>query len=549
MQTNVLEYLERGALARCPDGVAARSDDSTCTYRELADWARSCAADLCQRVSATRQPIAVYLPKHWQVIVADLGILYSGNCYSNLDVNSPPQRMRAILDNLQPAAVITSADLLPKLVALGFPLERLVTLAEIQSVAAAIPAEASAAALANRRASALDTDPVCIINTSGSTGIPKSVAMNHRNVIDFIDWTLETFTFGPRDVFGSLSPFYFDIYTLELYVALATGASISIIPDSLAPFPAKLVEHLAKNHVTFLFWVPSVMVNIANMGLLDKFDLSALTRVFFAGEVFPTRQFNLWRRALPQAQFVNLYGPIEITVDCTYYIIDREFADNEPLPIGIPCRNTEILILDANDRPAGAGQTGELCVRGSSLAMGYWNNPERTAAAFVQNPLNTAYPEMIYRTGDLASWNERGEIMFAGRKDYQIKHMGYRIELGEIETAVTSIGEISAGCVVYNAEQKEITLFYSSENDLSPGEIRKRLAPALPGYMLPRVFHRLDVMPLNPNGKIDRHHLHQRLNRRDSRTNTVSAHSHGPLTSDPSPARGEGNSGAKSAGK
>lgn len=513
MQTNVLEYLERGALAACPDQLAASAGESACTFRELDAQARLCGEVICRRVSATRQPIAVFLPKHWQVTVADLGILHSGNCYSNLDVNSPPQRTRAILDNLQPLAVITTPDLKSQLIALGVAAEKLITLDEFKTASSSDgDAATKFTALAERRLRAIDTDPVCIINTSGSTGVPKSVVMNHRNVIDFIDWTLETFSFGPGDVFGSLSPFHFDIYTLELYVALATGAAISIIPDALAPFPAKLVDHLARNRVTFLFWVPSVMVHIANLGLLEKFDLSALRRVFFAGEVFPTKQFNVWRRCLPQAQFVNLYGPIEITVDCTYYIVDREFADHEPLPIGVACRNTEMLILDENDRPAAVGQTGELCVRGSSLAMGYWNNPERTAAAFVQNPLQTSYPERIYRTGDLGAWNERGEILFAGRKDYQIKHMGYRIELGEIETAVTSIHEISAGCVLYNADRKEITLFYASEAALSPGEIRKRLAPALPAYMLPRVFHRLDVLPLNPNGKIDRQLLHHRLN-------------------------------------
>lgn len=515
MQTNVLEYLERGALASCPDNIAASTEDSACTFRELAEQSSRCGDCLCRRIPTTRRPIAVFLQKHWHVIVADLGILHSGNCYSNLDVNSPPQRTRALLDNLQPAAVITSVELRPHLISLGVAAEKLITLNEIEGEPPGeIDSAAGYATAAQRRLRALDTDPVCIINTSGSTGVPKSVVMNHRNIIDFIDWTLATFSFGPGDVFGSLSPFYFDIYTLELYVALASGAALSIIPDSLAPFPAKLVDHLARNRVTFLFWVPSVMVHIANLGLLDKFDLSPLKRVFFAGEVFPTKQFNIWRNRLPDAQFVNLYGPIEITVDCTYYIVDREFADHEPLPIGVPCRNTEILILDEHDQPAAVGQTGELCVRGSSLATGYWNNPERTAAAFVQNPLNTEFPEKIYRTGDLAAWNERGEILFAGRKDYQIKHMGYRIELGEIETAVTSIQEISAGCVLYNVDRKEITLFYASEAALSPGEIRKRLASALPAYMLPKAFHRLDALPLNPNGKIDRHHLSQRLIRR-----------------------------------
>ncbi|MFN9972102.1 MAG: AMP-binding protein, partial [Phycisphaerae bacterium] len=259
---------------------------------------------------------------------------------------------------------------------------------------------------------ALDVDPVCIINTSGSTGIPKSVVMNHRNIIDFIDWTLDEFSFTEQDRFGSLSPLYFDIYTLEVYVAMATGACISLIPESFAAFPAKLMDYLAERRITFLFWVPSIMVTIANLGLLGKYDLSQLRRIFFAGEVFPTRQFNQWRAALTQAEFVNLYGPIEITVDCTFYRIQREFSDDEPLPIGFPCRNTEILILTEDNRPAEVGSQGELCVKGSSLAMGYWNNPERTSAAFVQKPLQKCYPERIYRTGDVASLNQSGEIMF-----------------------------------------------------------------------------------------------------------------------------------------
>ncbi|HLJ12838.1 MAG TPA: amino acid adenylation domain-containing protein [Planctomycetaceae bacterium] len=515
MQTNVLEYLERGALATCPDAIAAELGDSTCAFRDLAAQAMRCAAALCEKVTVTGRPVAVYLRRHWQVMAADLGIVYCGNCYSNLDASSPPRRTQAILKNLQPEAIITSADLRPQLVELGVPVERLLTLEEIASGTA--NSERASGEIARRRRAALDTDPVCIINTSGSTGVPKSVVMNHRNVIDFIDWTLETFPFACGDVFGSLSPFHFDIYTLELFVALAKGATLSIIPEDLAAFPAKLMDHLARRRVSFIFWVPSIMVHVANLGLLDKFDVSNLKRVFFAGEVFPTRQFNLWRKRLPQTQFVNLYGPIEITVDCTCYIVDREFADDEPLPIGVPCRNTEILILNDCNQPAGAGEVGELCVRGSSLAMGYWNDPERTAAAFVQNPLNTSYPERVYRTGDLAFRNERGEIMFAGRKDYQIKHMGYRIELGEIEAAVGSIHDISAGCVLYNADSKEITLFYTSASSLTPGQIRKRMAGALPAYMLPKVFHRLDAMPLNPNGKIDRHHLNQRLVRRADR--------------------------------
>jgi acyl-coenzyme A synthetase/AMP-(fatty) acid ligase len=241
--------------------------------------------------------------------------------------------------------------------------------------------------------------------------------------------------------------------------------------------------------------------------MLAKWKLDHLKKVLFAGEVFPTKHLNYWRRHLPEAMFVNLYGPIEISVDCTYYIVDRDFADDEKLPIGFPCRNTDILILNEQNQPAKADEPGELCVRGSSLALGYWNNPERTAKAFVQNPLNPHCPELIYRTGDLVFRNRRGEIMFIGRKDFQIKHLGYRIELGEIEHAILQVDGIRNCCVVYNQSKKEITLFYESDKELSPAFIRERVSASLPKYMLPTVFKWMELMPRNPNGKIDRQQL------------------------------------------
>ena len=217
------------------------------------------------------------------------------------------------------------------------------------------------------------------------------------------------------------------------------------------------------------------MVNIANLGLLDSVDLGKLRKIFFAGEVFPTKHLNIWRRRLPDAQFVNLYGPIEITVDCTYFVVDRELRDDEPLPIGFPCRNTSILILDDRNQLAKANEPGELCVRGSSLALGYWNDPEKTAKAFVQNPLNTHLPraDLHAATGDLVSrQNDRGEILFLGRKDFQIKHMGYRIELGEIEHLVASIGLVDNACVLYHRERKEITLFFEAKQPVPASAIR-----------------------------------------------------------------------------
>lgn len=507
MRINVLEYFEHGALAKCPGKIAVVDQDRRYTFAELERCAKNCAALILQRTSACNQPIAVFLPKSAQTIVADLGILYSGNCYANVDLKSPSERLKAILQNLGASIIITSAAHAATLRGVGVPE------AQLFLVEGAMTAEVNYdnAELLGRVDQVIDTDPLCIIHTSGSTGIPKGVALNHRGTIDFMDWVFQRLGLDGSEVIGNLSPFYFDIYTLELYLCLAKGATLAIIPEQCAAFPTKLLDFMAAQAISFIFWVPTIMVNIANQDLLAKWKLEALRKVFFAGEVFPTKHLNYWRRHLPGATFVNLYGPIEISVDCTYFVVDREMADDEKLPIGFPCRNTDILILNEQNQPAQGDEPGELSVRGSSLALGYWNNPERTAQAFVQNPLNPHYPELIYRTGDLVYRNARGEIMFIGRKDFQIKHLGYRIELGEIEHAVLQVAGIRHACVVYHPTRKEITLFFESDQELSPAVIRERLGAFLPKYMLPTVFHRLEQLPRNPNGKIDRQELAGRV--------------------------------------
>jgi len=508
MQTNVLEYFEQGALAKCRQKVAVVDHDRHYTFEEIEKYAKSCATLILQRTAAINHPIAVFLPKSAQTIVADLGILYTGNCYANLDLKSPPERLKAILQNLGAGIIITAAPYSATLCGVGVNEEQLLF------VEAAMTAGATHdnGTLLARLEKAIDTDPLCIIHTSGSTGIPKGVALNHRGTIDFMDWVFLRFGLDGSEIIGSLSPFYFDIYTLELYFCLAKGSTIIIIPEPWAAFPAKLLEFMAAHSISFIFWVPTIMVNIANQDLLGKFDLEALRKIFITSEVFPTKHLNYWRRNLPDALFVNLYGPIEISVDCTYFVVDREMADDEKLPIGFPCRNTDILILDEQNRLAQVDEPGELCVRGSSLALGYWNNPERTAKVFVQNPLNPHYPELIYRTGDLVYRNHRGEIMFIGRKDLQIKHLGYRIELGEIEHAVLRVDGIRNCCAVYNQGRKEIALFFESDRDLSTAFIRERLSAFVPKYMLPTVYNRMDALPRNPNGKIDRNQLASSFN-------------------------------------
>lgn len=353
----------------------------------------------------------------------------------------------------------------------------------------------------------------CTLNTSGSTGTPKGVILNHRSFFDFLAWAVEKFDFNENTAIGSLSPVVFDIYEFELCLMMFKGAAIVQYDADLAVFPAKLLTRLKEDNVNFIFWVPTIMVNIANMGLLDKFDLSSLRLVWFAGEVFPTKQFNVWKSHLPGTIFVNLYGPVEITLDCIYFIVQGMQSESEPLPIGVPCKNTDILLLNENDTQCTVGEVGEICVRGTSLAMGYYNNAEKTAAVFVQNPLNQSYPELIYRTGDLAYIDERGLIMFKGRKDSLIKHMGYRIELGEIEhLLVNKLKLVKNCCAVYDYANKAIVLFYEGKENISAVDIRKKLVLEVPKYMIPTRYEYVEELPRNTNGKIDRSKLHNIIN-------------------------------------
>lgn len=498
---NVSEYLER-SFGQHEDRIAVRDGERSISFKELRQRVLAEAAAISELLNGqTGKIVAVYLSKSLEAVIADLAIIYSGNAYMNLDVKSPRQRTEAILAQTEPSLVIGNGE------EHGFP-----ALAHHIGHAPAPDSEKQEQLFA-RLTTLVDTDLLCLINTSGSTGIPKTVALNHRSFIDFTEAVLDAGLIADHDIVGSLSPLIFDIFSFELCMLMAKGSTLVLIPDTLAAFPARMLELMQKERVSFIFWVPTIMVNIANMQLLDSLHLPDLRMIWFAGEVFPTAKFNYWRTSLPDAVFANFYGPIEITLDCLYQLLPATMPAEEPLPIGKPFRNTSVLVLDENDENVGSdepGKEGELCVRGSSLALGYYNNPEKTRAAFTQNPLNHAYPETIYRTGDMVCWNTRGELIFRGRKDSLIKHSGYRIELGEIEHAAINSGAGLANvCALYDASAKKIILVYEAPKPLDEKNLRQQLAKALPRYMLPGHFVHVEEMPRNVNGKIDRNRLAQ----------------------------------------
>ena len=500
MKVSLIELFEE-TVKKYPQKVAVIDKDREIVFSDLHRKSLQLASALMALGIGQNRPVGVFLDKSIESVYADLGILYAGDFYMNLDIKTPAERIRNILQLVEPAAIISTTRQIKSIEGIIPSTMKVILLDE-----ACGTADVDSADIIGRLSTIIDTDPSCIINTSGSTGTPKGVVLNHKSFFDFIDWAIDTFHFGDDLVMGSLSPIVFDIYSFELCMLMAKASTLVVLPAHLAAFPAKILEVLEQHKVNFLFWVPTIMVNIANMDLLSAFKLKSLRTVWFAGEVFPTKQFNYWHHHLSEVTFANLYGPIEITLDCTYYIINKEIPDEEPLPIGYPCRNTDILILDDEDRAVTEpGVEGELCVRGTSLAMGYYNNPEKTAAAFVQNPLNKAYPELIYRTGDIVCLNDEGLIVFKGRKDNIVKHMGYRTDLGEIEhVIINTLKLVKNGCIVYNQSDKQITLFYEAAEEIPVSEFRLQIGKVLPKYMIPTAFHHLEQLQRNANGKIDR---------------------------------------------
>ncbi len=497
---HLTEYLDDLTI-RAPSRTVLIDANATMTVVELRKRCLTTAVAIARRPVNATSIIAVYLPKSIDTVVADIGIIYSCNAYMNLDIRQPAQRTRNILALTRPALLLTTRALAGAVAELPEcpPLLFLEDIPASHSLTREKEDE-----LLTARANAIDADIMCIINTSGSTGTPKAVALTHRNFIDFTENSRAAGIWQGGEIVGSLSPQIFDIWSFELCMLMAGGSTLVLLPENAASFPARLLQNMATQHVSFIFWVPTIMVNIANMDLLSSIPLPDLRTVWFAGEVFPTAKCNYWRAKLPQATFVNMYGPIEITLDCCYHVLRRDFDDDEPIPIGKPFRNTSVLVLNDQGMPVRNGEEGELCIRGASLAQGYYNDPEKTAAAFTSSPLHTNYPERIYHTGDIVAANTDGELVFRGRKDTLIKHHGYRIELAEIEHVCIAQGHVKNCCAAYDKARQRIVLFYEADGTVEEADVRRSLRDILPRWMLPSDYRRLNFLPLNSNGKIDR---------------------------------------------
>lgn len=497
-QRNVLEYLE-GAVSNWPAKVAYSNGEpeSDITFEQV--FLRSAAIGSClYNKGYYKEPVVVFMKKHPNAIVAFYGCVYGGDYYVPIDEEMPRFRVDLILSNLKPRAMICDKETIEIAKTMDYE-------GEVLLYDDIIETKVDKDAIDSIRARQIDTDPIYIVFTSGSTGIPKGVVACHRSVIDYIENLSEVLEFNHETRFGNQTPLYFDACLKELYPTLKFGATTVIIPKTLFMFPIKLVEFMNEHKINTVCWVVSALTMISSFKTFDKVKPEYLHTIAFGSEVFPIKQLNIWRACLPDCKFTNLYGPTEATGMCCYFKVDREFALDDVVPIGGPFKNTEILLLNDQNELAKESETGEICVRGTSLTLGYYGNAEKTAEVFVQNPLNKFYPELIYRTGDIGKRNERGELVFVSRKDYQIKHMGHRIELGEIEVNVNLMNEIKTCCCVYDKEKDKIKLYYVG--DIETAEIVKILKEKLPRYMIPNKVEQLDMMPLTANGKIDRKKL------------------------------------------
>lgn len=476
-----------------PNKIAFEETSCNITYREFYDKCLSGASFLLEKKLQKRN-VLIFIDKSINCLEAMFSCICATAVYTVVDIKSPLNRIESIMTTLHPAAVITDEKSSNNARELGLPtylIEEMITYTKDEN------------AINNANDAITDSDPLYILFTSGSTGIPKGSVISHRSVIAYAEDICDTFKITEDTIFGSQTPFYFSMSILDIFSTILSGATFNIIPKMYFSFPVKLIEYLNTYKINTIYWVPSALSIVANLKTLESILPEYLTKIFFAGETMPTKQLNIWRRHLPNAQYVNLFGPTEITDTGTYYIVDRDFADTEPLPIGRPFPNCDVLILNEQNEEASKQEAGELCFKGPFLGLGYYNNPEKTKEIFVQNPLNTSYPETIYKTGDLVKYNEYGELMYLGRKDFQIKHMGYRIELGEIESNIFAIDGILSCACIYDSQNSKIVLFYQADT-IDEKTLATLCKEKLLPYMVPNEIVKLDRMPMNANGKIDR---------------------------------------------
>ncbi|WP_395682720.1 amino acid adenylation domain-containing protein [Inquilinus sp.] len=493
--------------ARTPEATAAVFEDGRLSYRDLDRAANRLAHLLQARHLALRgvplgpdTPIGLCLERGLGLIVAVLGVLKAGAAYLPLDPSYPEARLAAMIEDSGAPLIITDdglASRLPPMAALD-PARRLSLDGEAAALAA-MPGEAP--------------DPVAgpeslayVIYTSGSTGRPKGVMVEHRSLVNRIEWMQAAYPIGPGDRVLQKTPYSFDVSVWELVWPLATGATMVFARPEGHKDPAYLYRLIQDAGITVLHFVPSMLQAFLEQPGIDR--LASLRLLFCSGEALPTALTSRLLAALPDLGLHNLYGPTEAAVDVSFHACTA--ADEErhgpTTPIGRPVWNTTLEVLDAQRRRLPVGVPGELYLGGVQLARGYLNRADLTAERFVANPFG---PGRLYRTGDLVRRQPDGAIAYLGRTDFQVKIRGVRIEPGEIEAALDRLPGIRHSVVLARDHRgdRQLVAYYAADTALDPVLLRRALADTLPDAMVPAAFVQLTDLPLTSSGKVDRNAL------------------------------------------
>ncbi|GIX49813.1 MAG: D-alanine--poly(phosphoribitol) ligase [Limisphaera sp.] len=523
----ILPHLLRNAAERHGDRPAVRFHRSEWSYGHLEELSNRLARTLRAAGVRNGDRVGLWLSKSLHSVLAVYGVMKAGGVYVPLDPQAPVARAAYIARDCSIRVVVTDAAHARQVAAVreaGAPVRVVLCLDRDAAPAEVEMPEGAVLDLSHVLAedaspvepSTLESDLAYILYTSGSTGQPKGVMISYRACLTFVDWAFHTFELGPRDRMTSMAPLHFDLSTFDLYATAKAGGTVVIVPERLAGLPVKLADLWQDERITVTYMVPSILSLLVQYGCLDSHDLSALRLVLFAGEVFPVKYLRRLVRALPRAEFYNLYGPTETNV-CTYHRVRPEdIAEDAPasLPIGQACQNTEVFALDdAGNRITEPGVEGELWVRGPTVAHGYWGDPEKTARSFRQNPLHDRFRDVAYATGDIVKLAEDGVTwLFLGRRDHMVKCRGYRIELGEIESVLYTHESVKEAAVVAVSDElvgnRLFAFVVLGDNaTATAGELLTFCRAHLPSYMVPERIQVLNVLPKTSTGKVNQPEL------------------------------------------
>jgi len=492
MNRTVLSWMDQ-TIPRFSEKVLFTDAESTLTFGQFDCISKAIGTYLSGVVSES-SPVVVMSGRNVRTPAVFAGVVRAGCFYAPIDATMPVSRLNQILNVIRSDIMLVDRQFEETARSLSFD-GKIVLIDDI------VDTPADAALLARRAAFLVPTSPLYVIFTSGSTGVPKGVITSHESLMYYIDGFCEVMGMNENDVLGNQSPLDYIAAIRDIYIPLKTGASTVIIPKNEFSMPKQLFDTLNRHKVTTLCWSVAGVELPVKMGGFAQSKPEFVKKVCFSGSVMPCKYLKVWQENLPDVLYVNQYGPTEATASCTYYVVREKVDDSTVLPIGKPYANYGVFLLNEDNTPTPYGETGEICVKGPVLALGYYGDQARTNESFIQNPLNNKYRELIYKTGDLGSFDENGDLQFHGRKDRQIKHMGHRIELGEIESTASEIAGVDECCALYHKEKELLYLFYTGS--AASKQIVLHFRSVLPAFMVPRKLVQLEMMPRLPNGKLD----------------------------------------------